>query len=327
MGLVIERGRVPLSFWLGPAQLLTLRIPVVIEDFRVVPGQARLEPATTSRELPRDVRGLYCRSLPVGDADAPVIANTVRYVLARYERRLISFKQTFDAYLERFSGKTRSTLRRKLRKFAEASGGNITWNVYRTPAEMLEFHKLGLEVSVRTYQARLFNAGLPDNPNFRAELQRLAEADQVRGFILFLHGVAISYLYCPASDDRLFYAKLGFRPEYAEHSPGTVLQFLALESLFAEQRFALFDFGEGGEGQHKRLFSTDSVRCANVLYLKSTPANLAIVAGHRGWSRLSSGIVAGIDRLGFKRSLRKRLRGQSLSPPPPAPEAARDQSE
>ncbi len=319
----IEFGRLPLNFWLGPMRLMTLHIPVMIEDFQVVPGQSPAGPTLELRDLPDKVRGVYCRSLPIGNTDALHVPDSVCYVLARYDRRLISLRQTFDDYLAHFSGKTRSTLKRKVRKFAEASDGAMVWQAYRGMDEIAEFHRLAVEISAHTYQEKLFKAGLPDNPRFLSQLHSLAKMDHVRGFILFFHGVPISYLYCPALEARLHYSRLGFRPEYAEHSPGTVLQFLALESLFAERKFDLFDFGEGGQGQHKRLFATDSVSCANVLYLKRTPANVALVACHRTWSRLSARVVLTSDRLGLKRRLRKWARGQTLSPRSPVHATAR----
>src|SRR6185436_14007837 len=53
------------------------------------------------------------------------------------------------------SSKTRSTLARKVRKFAEFSGGQIDWRVYQTPTEMLTFHAAARELARMTYQERL----------------------------------------------------------------------------------------------------------------------------------------------------------------------------
>ena len=41
-------------------------------------------------------------------------------------------------------------------------------------------------------------------------------------------------------------------------SPGTVLQYLALESIFDEKVNSYFDFGEG-EGDHKKMFATNFI--------------------------------------------------------------------
>ena len=67
----------------------------------------------------------------------------------------------------------------------------------------------------------------------------------MRAFLLFLAGEPVAYLYLPVSGRTLIYAYLGYDAEHAHLSPGTVLQMAALENLFAEKRFAYFDFTEG----------------------------------------------------------------------------------
>ncbi|QJQ07721.1 GNAT family N-acetyltransferase [Undibacterium piscinae] len=49
-------------------------------------------------------------------------------------------------------------------------------------------------------------------------------------------------MYCPIVDDALIYAYLGYDPDYLKLSVGTVLQWLALQDMFAETRFKIFDF-------------------------------------------------------------------------------------
>ncbi|HWT13809.1 MAG TPA: GNAT family N-acetyltransferase [Allosphingosinicella sp.] len=77
----------------------------------------------------------------------------------------------------------------------------------------------------------------------------------------------------PLEGETLVYAYLGYDPDFADASPGTVLQLEAMRQLMEERRFRLFDFTEG-DGQHKRLFATGSVECVDLLLVKPTPANL-----------------------------------------------------
>jgi len=65
---------------------------------------------------------------------------------------LFDLSGSFDQYMVAFSGKTRSGLRRKLRKFAQISGGTIDWRQYRTPQELPIFFDLARTVSAKTYQ-------------------------------------------------------------------------------------------------------------------------------------------------------------------------------
>jgi hypothetical protein len=207
------------------------------------------------------------------------------------------------------SSKTRSTLTRKVRNFKEFSGGDISWNVYRTPEEMAVYYQLAREVARRTYQERLFDSGLPDDKEFHRRMTELAGYDLVRGYLLFHAGKPIAYLYTPAPDGFPVYEYLGYDPEYADRSPGTVLQYLALESLFCEQRFPIY-YWSYGESQTKKVFSTGQVLGADIYYFRPTLWNHFAVLSHYGIDRFSGFIGALLSRLRLKQIIKLRLKGQ-----------------
>ncbi len=210
-----------------------------------------------------------------------------RYVPVQYRHCFIDLTTSFREYEECFSPKTRSTLRRKIRKFADYSGGSVSWKVYRRPEDLEEFFLHARKVSRLTYQERLLDAGLPDTEEFAGEAARLAKEDRLRAFLLFDRGRPVSYLFCPEKDDGVLqYAYLGYDREYQRWSVGTILQWLALEALFAERRFRFFDFTEG-DSSHKLLFSSENRLCANVYFLKRTARNLALTRAHHSINRLS----------------------------------------
>jgi CelD/BcsL family acetyltransferase involved in cellulose biosynthesis len=261
--------------------------------------------------LPREADGVYRPSerVEAGEPDWQISGGGLRYIESRFRRRSIDLTTGFDAYLSKFSGKTRSTFRRKLKKFREAASGNIDWRAYRSAGEMQAFHAEARQISARTYQEKLFDAGLPEDPDFVAGMLARAEAGLVRGFILFLGGAPIAYLYLPIADGRVIYGYLGFDPAYANLSPGTVLQLLALESLFDEGIHRIFDFTEG-EGEHKRLFATHEHLCGNVYYLRPTLRNQAVVRLHLATRRLSDFADRQLVRRNLKVRLKHYLRGQ-----------------
>src|SRR3984893_6607284 len=51
----------------------------------------------------------------------------IRYIPRQYQRFSVQLSGGFEQYMRTFSGKTRSSLKRKLRKFTEVSGGLIDW--------------------------------------------------------------------------------------------------------------------------------------------------------------------------------------------------------
>ncbi|QYJ07848.1 GNAT family N-acetyltransferase [Qipengyuania flava] len=224
-----------------------------------------------------------------------------------YERSYIDMAGSYDGYLARFSGKTRSTLRRKQRKFAKENGGTLDMRAYHSPEELDTFLSLAHPLSQRTYQARLLDAGLPEGDDAIAHMRALAAQDRVRAFLLFLTGKPVAYLYLPVVGDTLVYAFLGYDPAQAQLSPGTVLQMAALESLFAEERFRFFDFTEG-QGAHKALFGTDSVACASFLMLRPGLSNRTLLAGLAAFDGAVSRAKKLIGATGLEASVRKILR-------------------
>ncbi len=231
-----------------------------------------------------------------------------RYVPRQYRRCYTDLRLSEDEYLERFSGKSRSTLKRKVRRFAELSGGAIDFRAYRTADELDTFRSLARPLSARTYQERLLGSGLPDDDGFWAALKSASAADGVRAYLLLHDGRPVAYLCCPIRNGVVLYEYVGFDAAYRQHSPGTVLQWLALKSLLAERRFRAFDFTPG-EAPHKAFFATASVRCADVYYLRWTVRTVALIAAKSAIEGTATGAGLLAARLGIKARLKRLLRG------------------
>lgn len=298
---------VPFRFQVGERTLFSVsrRLARAHYDLRALAADA--EPPLGA--LDPDADGMILRSLPLSqlpgiECRAGGFTVYVRDIFPRYYARLDG---DFESYLARFSAKSRSGLKRKLRKLAELSGGGIDVREYRAPAEIAEFHRLARQVSKLTYQERLLDAGLPDSEAYRAEMMRLAAEDRARGYLLFLDGRPVSYLFTPIEDGCVIYAYLGYDPALGQHSPGTILQYAAMERLFAERRFRFFDFTEG-DGQHKRQFATGHFDCANVMLLRPTVVNRTLVAAHKGFVRGIERLRDAAERAGVKTQLKALLR-------------------
>lgn len=223
-----------------------------------------------------------------------------------YRRHYIDMGMGFAAYMARFSGKTRSTLRRKAKKLSEDAGGYAVTE-HRSPAEIEAFFTAALPLSARTYQARLLDAGLPDTVEARRAMLEAAEADQMRGFLLHAGGEAVAYLSLPVIGATLVYAHLGYDPAWARLSPGTVLQMDALERLFGEARYRWFDFTEG-EGAHKAMFGTHWADCSSLMLLEPTLANRTLLGARGAFDAGISGAKVFARRSGALGPIRALLR-------------------
>lgn len=230
----------------------------------------------------------------------------LQYCLQSYQRCYIDMSGSFEDYQNKFSGKTRSGIKRKIRKFIEHANG-LDFRTYTTPDEITEFFALARPVSATTYQERLLDCGLPADPEFITQARKAAENDEIRAFILCASGEPVSYLYCPVVNGTLVYAYLGYTPDIAKLSPGTVLQWLALEGLFAERRFTAFDFTEG-ESEHKHFFSTHQIPCSTQLLLRPTLGGRFSARAHRSMDAASGWLGTQLERHGLKSRIKKWLR-------------------
>lgn len=299
---------IALPLRIGARTLFTLRRRLVRRGLSLKEGLAGEVPALAP--LGEKDHGYLVTALPVASLPALLRQATglKAFIRQRYRRHYARLDQCFETYFAGFSAKSRSTARRKLKKFAQAGGGTIDLRCYRTEAEVETFYAEARTVSARTYQERLLGAGLPEGEAARAEMRRLAGAGRALGWLLFLDGRAIAYLWAPAEGATLIYAYLGHDPAVAELSPGTVLQLEAMRRLMDEgSPFTLFDFTEG-EGQHKSLFATGGVDCVDVLLLRPRLGNL--LAGY-GLNAFDGGVALAkkaAGALGLGRALRKLRR-------------------
>lgn len=297
----------PIAFMVGARRLFAVERRLATMAFSLEDALAKAPPPA-----PEDVArldGIRVLSAPQAMAER-IAASYPEHVLGAREdfrRHYIAMDGSFEDYLGRFSGKTRSTLRRKAKKFAQADGGTLDVRAYTTADEVEGFLELALPLSERTYQARLLDAGLPDSEAARTAMLDGAAAGRMRCFLLFLKGEPVAYLSLPVHGDTLVYAHLGYDPQHASLSPGTVLQMEALRMLFAEDRFRFFDFTEG-EGAHKALFGTHSVACCSFVLLRRTFANRALLGARDGFDALVAGAKALTENGGSLASARKLLK-------------------
>lgn len=287
---------------IGTRTLLTLRRRLV--RHRIPLGQALEQklPALPPLEASADgflLSGLPSSLLPITAAEYPDLRPFVRQ---SYERRYVMLEGSFDAYLADFSSKSRSSLLRKVRKLARENGGLLDVRCCPGELDAEHYYRQARAVSATTYQERRLGAGFPQGPKALAEVQERASSDRMRGWLLFLGGKPIAYLYAPVEEDTLIYAYLGYDPAFAGFSPGAVLQFEAMRRLFAEGKFRLFDFTEG-DGQHKRQFATNHVECADLLLVRPSLANIVAFSAYDMFDRTASVAKRTLLALGGERAL------------------------
>lgn len=298
----------PLNFRIGARTLMAVqrdmvRVPLSLDEARE--GRLPVLPP-----LPREAHGYVVTSLPEDRLEAMVYASgkMIGFVRQKYTRYYADLTGGFDAYMASLSGNARQGAKRKAKKIAQVSGGDLDIRSYRTPAELEAFHDIARRIALRTYQEKLLGEGLPATPEFIQAMLTAAAADRVRAWLLFIAGEPAAYLYCPAHGDNLVYEYVGHDPAFNDLSPGAVLQVEAFRDLFDEGRFARFDFTEG-DGQHKRQYATGGVPCVDLLLLRPSLTNRVTTAALGGFNRTVAGGKALVDAVGLEKLSKKLRRG------------------
>ena len=270
------------------------------------PQLAQLPPATS---LPADVAGYQVRRTAVERFPRGVSRQGDWLCYSPREDRLyfVNLTGTFGAYLQRRSPKSRQNLKRTVRRFMEDQAGTL--DIATAPQAMAGFHKEAVAISRHTYQERMLNAGLPATAEFLQAMEKAAERGDARGYLLRNgQGQAIAFAWCSARGNTLVYEVIGYLPQHAEQSPGTVLLYLILQDLFALERHRLLDFGSGS-AFYKEAFATGCLEFADCYLLRPTAGHRVRVWLHWGMERFSAAVGAWLDRMGLKKKIRMLMRG------------------
>lgn len=296
----------PLRFQVGARTLMAVqrqlvRVPLSLDD--AMDGRLPVLPP-----LDREAHGYAVTSLPADRRDAMAYAGggMIAFVRQHYTRHYADLTGSFDEYLAALSANTRSQLRRKAKKVASVSAGKIDVRRFRTPDELADFHDVGRRISLRTYQEKLLGTGLPEDDAFLNDMARLAAADQLRAWLLYIAGEPAAFLYCSVQGGTVRYDYVGHDPAFNDLSPGGVLQMEAMRDLFAEGVHRRFDFTEG-DGQHKRQFATGGVACIDMLLLRASLANRLTTVALGSFDQVIATGKRVVEPLGLQ-SVAKKLR-------------------
>lgn len=253
-------------------------------------------------ELPQDVsqtfvgrselQGCTTAVIPghpdIGQASTVASQNgLIRYVSFREIRFLVELRGTFTDYLAKFSAKRRGNLLRTVKKFTQLSGGKLDCREFHTGPEMLDFQRIAVDVSAKTYKQKI-GWTFQSSREFGEELLEASTTGAVRGYVLYCNGVPAAYAFCRVQKSVVYYTHISYDPQFSEYSPGTVLLYVLLERLYAEGRFTHLDFLGGAYWQYKQVFSTVQMPSATVFYFRPTLRNWALLVSHLSIRRLES---------------------------------------
>lgn len=235
------------------------------------------------------------------------------YTLRQYRRLYIDTDREFEFYLERFKGKTLSTIRRKVRKVADSNASGISLRCFTTEKEITEFIDIAQEISKKTYQFRLLNQGLQVTEQYVNDYLRKAREKRIIGLILYAEDKPVAYNLCPIyGDGTMIYYYTGFDPDYNRYSPGTVLQYKTIETACKLDRVKKYDFCTG-EGKHKELFTDEYKHCADIYYFPLRPRYILLIISKLIYDTILDIVKYLVRSLGKTERIKKMFRSKASS--------------
>lgn len=223
-------------------------------------------------------------------------------------RRLVDLPGSFDAYLAKFSGRTRRTLKYKAKRLRGAMTHGMTLQRITRKEELPSFLERAAIVAARSWQGRCLGQSV-DEQTTRRKLEAFAERGWLRGYLLLDGDAPVAFVIGLLDEGTYHYERVGYDPVWAPYQPGTVLLLMILEDLCADGVPRTLDFGYG-DSEYKRLFSTRSYDELTVrLVRKSAAMIVPYVTNAACWSGAAL-IRRGLDRFALREKVRRLLRGE-----------------
>lgn len=231
-----------------------------------------------------------------------------------FEHHCIKMPATLDEYLHQLSGRSRQNLLRAERNLSKDMEEKVRLERFSDASGVERFVADATRISRKTYQWNLLGLGLRDSEGLARQLAYEAERGLLRNYILYCRDDPVAFMIgAQEPGATYYYIDVGFDPDYAKWSVGSMLQLKVLRDLFASPGTpVLFDFSTG-EGQHKARFGNFSRPEANVMLLPKTMRMRATSMAYASTERLSTAGATMLDRMGLKAKIKKFIRRSSAS--------------
>lgn len=318
----------PLKFALGELNFASARLG----RYTLV-GEPLLEPTGATwigdsiSELLRAIRlglgrreAVFFEGLPADGPTYRVIATSqevrrafiVVQLGAPYEHQFIRLPGSYEEYLKELGGRSRQSVQYSERKLDRDMKGQVRSVCFEHADSVDKFLTDASAISQRTYQWRLLGLGLRDSDRMRERLALAARRGWLRSYILYCTDIPVAFMLGYQYRGCYYYTDVGYDPEYADWSVGTVLQVKVLQDFYSRaDRPSLFDFSTG-YGSHKARFANVSRQEVHLLLLPRTTPNRLLAAAYVSTEWISATLVTFLDRLGLKNSLKKLVRRLSV---------------
>lgn len=241
---------------------------------------------------------------------SPVIQSGFRHygAVGAQPHPLVRFNGTFENYMEKFSSKSRNTLRRRVKTL---------WREFRVdlvrstrPEDVDGLFDDILKIAGNTWQSQLHGQAwgiMESDPSiWKRRLKFAAERGWLRAYVLKCNGSGCAFILGIQHAGRFYHVFLGFDQGWSQYSVGTVLQLLVLEDLFQEDPPQLYDFGTYFE--YKARFANETYSEERIALFPRRAYPLLVETLDRTWNLGTHQAALLFDQLHVKPGLRHLMR-------------------
>jgi Acetyltransferase (GNAT) domain len=239
-------------------------------------------------------------------------------------RRVMEIASGRDGPLTHLSGRSRSTLRRKIKKLEEAESGQLRVECFREAERVGDFLREVEGISRSSWQGMRLGRVTTSDSTGERRFQYIASLGWLRSYLLTKEKQAIAYLIGYQADGIFYYDDAAYDTAWSSFSPGMVLMCRVLEDLAGIDPPREVDFGYG-ESPLKSLLGTRAWPEANVYLLRRSSYGAVIRATDAVTRSLSSGAKRVLGQLGIRERIRQILRRAGRVPPGGRPSPGGDE--
>lgn len=160
----------------------------------------------------------------------------------------IEFPENEQDYWQKFTARTRSKFRARLKKFGESQLDRITLT-----EQVASFLEAANAVSAQSWQSRQFGLRIRNDESEHRRLKTLAELGYLRSYVWRVKGQPVAFAFCHQRAGAFVYEEIAYLADYSSLSPGVTLLQQIIEDLYRFDRPTRFDFG-GGDAEYKQKF-------------------------------------------------------------------------
>ena len=173
--------------------------------------------------------------------------------------------QNIDDFFKALTKDTRESIRRKIRRFEKKYQNQFNILHYHRQDEIKSFSKDVEELSQKTYQHAL-NAGFVNNSLTNSILNTDARYNRLFISVFNIHNKPCAYQWGTILNHTYYLEKLGYDPQWAKYSIGTILFIKVLELLCVNKSLRYVDFWFG-DAQYKKSYANETWQEAATTYI------------------------------------------------------------